>query len=230
MNPAGPAAARPRRASTSAGSRYPRPARPADAGARRPAIVAARRGGARLERAGDGPHARRASAFPAHLALTCIFDAGGQSMGTVGVLRDLTEQVETQRRLIQREKLASLGRDGGGRGPRDPQPAGRHQDGHQPPVLAGDRRQPAVAGDGRAPSSPASREIEGIINSLLDFTRDTRLERDEYELARILDPVVEAAAAEGRARGVAVGYGRARPRRGRGRRTARSCGRSSPTS
>jgi two-component system sensor histidine kinase HydH len=52
-------------------------------------------------------------------------------------------------------------------------------------------------------------EIEGIINSLLDFTRDTRLERNDYELARILDPVLEAAAAEGRARGIAVGYGRA---------------------
>jgi signal transduction histidine kinase len=51
-------------------------------------------------------------------------------------------------------------------------------------------------------------EIEGIINNLLDWTRDARLERNEYELARILDPVVEAAAAEARARGVEVGYGR----------------------
>ena len=51
-------------------------------------------------------------------------------------------------------------------------------------------------------------EIEGIINNLLDWTRDARLERNEYELRRILDPVVEAAAAEGRARGVLVGYGR----------------------
>jgi signal transduction histidine kinase len=51
-------------------------------------------------------------------------------------------------------------------------------------------------------------EIEGIINNLLDWTRDARLERNEYELARILDPVVEAAAGEGRARGIHVGYGR----------------------
>src|SRR5438132_801949 len=47
--------------------------------------------------------------FPAYLSVRCIVDAGGQTIGTVGVLRDLTEQVETQRRLIQREKLASLG-------------------------------------------------------------------------------------------------------------------------
>jgi signal transduction histidine kinase len=51
-------------------------------------------------------------------------------------------------------------------------------------------------------------EIERIINSLLDFTRDTQLERGEYELVRILDPVVEAMAAEGRARGIEVAYGR----------------------
>jgi len=51
-------------------------------------------------------------------------------------------------------------------------------------------------------------EIERIINSLLDFTRDTKLERADYELVRILDPVVEALAAEGRARGIEVGYDR----------------------
>jgi signal transduction histidine kinase len=51
-------------------------------------------------------------------------------------------------------------------------------------------------------------EIEGIINSLLDYTRDTRLERAEYEVMRILDPVVESAAATGRPRGIAVTYGR----------------------
>jgi signal transduction histidine kinase len=51
-------------------------------------------------------------------------------------------------------------------------------------------------------------EIEAIINNLLDWTRDARLERGEYELHRILDPVVETVAAEGRGRGVQVGYGR----------------------
>jgi signal transduction histidine kinase len=51
-------------------------------------------------------------------------------------------------------------------------------------------------------------EIETIINSLLDWTRDARLERGDYDLHRILDPVVEAVAAEGRGRGVRVGYGR----------------------
>jgi PAS domain S-box-containing protein len=145
--------------------------------------------------------------FPAHLALTCIVDARGQRMGTVGVLRDLTEQVETQRRMIQREKLASVG--------------------EMAAVVAHEIRNPlggikmatnllsSTEVDGGPLSQEMARsilsgiaEIEGIINNLLDFTRDTRLERGEYELVRILDPVIELVAGEGRARGVAVGYGR----------------------
>jgi signal transduction histidine kinase len=45
-------------------------------------------------------------------------------------------------------------------------------------------------------------EIEAIVADLLDYARDTRLDLQEYALARILSPVVEACAGEGRSRGV----------------------------
>jgi PAS domain S-box-containing protein len=144
--------------------------------------------------------------FPAHLAIRGIFDARGRIMGTVGVMRDLSEQVETQRRLIQREKLASLGE----------MAAGVAHEIRNP--LGGIKMATRLLSSGDLDRGPLSQEmarailagiaeIEGIINNLLDFTRDARLERGEYEVLRILDPVVETFIAEGLARGVRVGYG-----------------------
>jgi PAS domain S-box-containing protein len=140
--------------------------------------------------------------FPAHLAVSCVFDAQRRVLGTVGVLRDLTEQVATQQRLIQREKLASLGEMAAGVAHEIRNPLGGikmatnllSSGGFNDPRISQEMAQSVLSGIA---------EIEAIVADLLDYTRDTRLDLQEYPLARILAPVVQGYATEGQPRGVA---------------------------
>ena len=153
--------------------------------------------------AGRGPGG---ATFPAHLAVRCVFDGGGYLVGAVGVLRDLTEQAETEHRLIQREKLASLGEMAAGVAHEIRNPLGGIKMATR--LLASPQAQASALSEEMVRSILSGiAEIEGIINSLLDYTRDMKLERGEYELVHVLDPVVEAAAADAQARGIAVAYG-----------------------
>jgi PAS domain S-box-containing protein len=144
--------------------------------------------------------------FPAHLAVSCVFDAHGELLGTVGVLRDLTEQVATQQRLIQREKLASLGEMAAGVAHEIRNPLGGIK-------MATTLLSSGSVGDPRISREMAQSilsgiaEIEAIIADLLDYTRETRLDRQEYLLGRILAPIVETYTAEGRQRGVTMTAG-----------------------
>ena len=146
-------------------------------------------------RGGVGGLARDGRAFPAHLAISCVFDPQRAVLGAVGVLRDLTEQVATQQRLIQREKLASLGE----------MAAGVAHEIRNP--LGGIKMATRLLGSGQVSGDHIPREmaesivsgiaeIESIIADLLDYARETRLDRQEYPLARILAPVVESCVAE----------------------------------
>jgi len=142
--------------------------------------------------------------FPAHLAVSCVFDAQRKVLGTVGVLRDLTEQVATQQRLIQREKLASLGEMAAGVAHEIRNPLGGIKMATRL-LSSGD-----ITGSGTIAQEMAHSilsgiaEIEGIIADLLDYARDTRLDRQDYPLAGILRPVVDGAVAEAARRGVRV--------------------------
>lgn len=141
--------------------------------------------------------------FPAHLAISCVFDAQGQLLGTVGVLRDLTEQVATQQRLVQREKLASLGEMAAGVAHEIRNPLGGIK-------MATRLLNSGLADGGKIPQEMAHSilagiaEIETIVADLLDYARETRLDYQEYPLSRILGPVVAATAAEAEQRGVRV--------------------------
>lgn len=150
---------------------------------------------------------RGGATFPAHLAISCVFDASGGLVGAVGVLRDLTEQVETQRRLIERETLASIGEMAAGVAHEIRNPLGG--------IKMATRLLSSSALNGGALSEEMARsilsgiaEIEAIINSLLDYTRETRLERQEYRLADIVESVVAAVEPEARQRQVTVVCGR----------------------
>ena len=141
--------------------------------------------------------------FPASLAISCVFDERRQVLGTVGVLRDLTDQVATQQRLIQREKLASLGEMAAGVAHEIRNPLGGIK-------MATTLLSSGAVGDPRISQEMAQsilsgiKEIEAIIADLLDYARETRLDCQEYAVGRILGPVVESCAAEGRERGVRV--------------------------
>ena len=141
--------------------------------------------------------------FPAHLAISCVFDPQRVPLGTVGVLRDLTEQVATQQRLIQREKLASLGEMAAGVAHEIRNPLGGIKMATR--LLSSGE----VSGE-RIPREMAESilsgiaEIESIIADLLDYARETRLDCQDYRLDRILGPVVESAQAEGEPRNVRV--------------------------
>jgi PAS domain S-box-containing protein len=139
--------------------------------------------------------------FPAHLAIACVFDAQGKVLGSVGVLRDLTEQVATQQRLIQREKLASLGEMAAGVAHEIRNPLGGIKMATR--LLASGEFQ-----DGKIPQEMAESvlsgiaEIEAIIADLLEYTRETRLDRQEYPLGLILGSVVQTCRPEAEQRGV----------------------------
>jgi PAS domain S-box-containing protein len=130
-------------------------------------------------------------AFPAHLAVACVFDAQRTVIGAVGVLRDLTEQAATQQRLIQREKLASLGEMAAGVAHEIRNPLGGIKMATR--LLASGQFQ-----GHRIPQEMAESivsgivEIERIVADLLEYARDTRLDLGDYPLDRILTPAVEA--------------------------------------
>ncbi len=146
---------------------------------------------------------RSGQRFPAHLAISRVFDPQRAVLGAVGVLRDLTEQVATQQRLIQREKLASLGEMAAGVAHEIRNPLGGIKMATRL-LASGDVRGDRIPREMAESILSGIAEIESIIADLLDYARDTRLDRQDYPLGRILRPVMESCVAEGEQRRVRV--------------------------
>jgi signal transduction histidine kinase len=139
--------------------------------------------------------------FPAHLAVTPIFDPGGQVLGTVGVLRDLTEQHELQRRLIHQETLASLGQMAAGVAHEIRNPLGGIK---MAMAVLSKHNGDALSREMTESMRSGLAEIESIVSHLLDYTRETRLERQAFDVEQIAREVVQALGSEARARSVAL--------------------------
>ena len=144
----------------------------------------------------------RGREFPAHLAISPIVDRRGQPLGAVGVLRDLTEQQAMQQRLIQQEKLASLGQMAAGVAHEIRNPLGGIK--MAMGVLQGSGGGDALTGEMVGTMRSGIAEIESIISDLLDYAREPRLERQPYDLERILRQVVQGLEPEARGRGVEI--------------------------
>jgi PAS domain S-box-containing protein len=137
--------------------------------------------------------------FPAHLAVTPIFDPNGQVLGTVGVLRDLTEQHELQRRLIQQETLASLGQMAAGVAHEIRNPLGGIK---MAMAVLAKHNGDALSREMTESMRTGVTEIESIVSHLLDYTRETRLDRQPFDVERIVREVVQGLGSDARARSV----------------------------
>jgi PAS domain S-box-containing protein len=135
---------------------------------------------------------RGGTPFPAHLAVACVFDARREVIGAVGVLRDLTEQVATQQRLIQREKLASLGEMAAGVAHEIRNPLGGIKMATRL-LASGDFPGEGIAREMADSIVSGINEIERIIADLLEYARDTRLDIGDYPLGRLVPPALDAA-------------------------------------
>jgi PAS domain S-box-containing protein len=147
--------------------------------------------------------ARGGRDFPAHLAITPIVDRRGHVLGMVGVLRDLTEQQELHRRVIHQEKLASLGQMAAGVAHEIRNPLGGIKMAVR--LLQDCEGRDALSREMMETMRSGIVEIESIISALLDYTRDARLDRQPYDVERILRQVVDSLAPEARARGAEIG-------------------------
>lgn len=134
------------------------------------------------------------------LSTSRVVDPKGETTGFVASFKDLTAQKEMQKRMIQSEKLASLGQMAAGVAHEIRHPLGS--------IKMSARMIPASEDPATAEAIDSIREavtsMEIIVNELLDYTRDVSLSLDIFDLAGIVKGAVFGLADESEKRGVKV--------------------------
>ncbi len=146
-------------------------------------------------RRGDGTQA------PGLVSTARIRDERGKASGFVASFKDLTELKAMQAKMIQTEKLASLGQMAAGVAHEIRTPLGSIK---MSTRLLGEELGGPEGAEVIGTIREAVSSMEVIVNELLDYTRDIALQLDDYDLAGIARSSVFGLEEEWRRRGVAV--------------------------
>jgi PAS domain S-box-containing protein len=122
------------------------------------------------------------------------------------VCEDITEQIEIQKKLIQKEKLASLGEMAAGVAHEIRNPLGGIK--MAAGLIRRDLGEKSFTTDMLNNILSGIKDIENIINDLLDFTRETKLEKEDYNIARMIKGVVNSLHREISEKGIQIVYNR----------------------
>jgi PAS domain S-box-containing protein len=135
------------------------------------------------------------------LSTAKIIDERGKPMGFVGSFKDLTEIKAMQNKMVQSEKLASLGQMAAGVAHEIRNPLGSMKMSLR---LLRDELRSRESTEIVEHIRQAVGSMEVIVNELLDYTREISLRTDEYDVARIVRTVVADLEEDGISRGVKV--------------------------
>ncbi len=144
---------------------------------------------------------RDGSTAPALLSTAKIIDERGKPIGFVSSFKDLTEIKAMQHKMIQTEKLASLGQMAAGVAHEVRNPLGSIKMSLR--LLRDDLRS-AETIEVVEHIRDAVGSMEVIVNELLDYTRDITLQLDEYDLGKIARSAVFGLEEETAKKGIAV--------------------------
>ncbi len=144
---------------------------------------------------------RKDGTAAALLSTAKIIDDRGKPIGFVSSFKDLTEIKEMQNKMIQSEKLASLGQMAAGVAHEIRNPLGSMKMSLR---LLRDELRSRDSTEIVEHIRQAVGSMEVIVNELLDYTREISLQTDEYDMARIVRTVVADLEEDGRRRGVTV--------------------------